>query len=96
MWNLHILITMKKLDHTMNHLEGYKDKKFDNRKRMFRKMLLSSVAYKNEEICIHAVSNKLKDIREYIYESSIFTKFFSLSFFIQDGIRRCNRSRSRT
>jgi len=30
---------------------------------------------------------KLKGLRKYIRESSIFTKFFSLSF-IQDGIRR--------
>ena len=56
---------------------------------MFRKILLSSIAYENGEICIYAVSSKLK---EYMCESSIFTKFFFLSFFVQDGIRRCNRS----
>jgi len=40
--------------------------------------LLSSVAYKNVEIRIHAVSSEIE--REYIRESSIFTKFFSSSF----------------
>ena len=78
----------------MNHLEGYKSKKFDNGKRMFTKMqILSSVAYKNGEICIHAVSSERFIVKKYICESSIFTKFFSSSF-SQDG--RCNRNRSRT
>jgi len=57
----------------MNHLEGYKSKKFDNGKRMFTKMLLllSIVKMKRSIYTLSVV--KLKGLREYIREFSIFT-----------------------
>ena len=98
MWNLYILvIDIEIIRPYMNHVEGYESKKFDNGKRMFTKMqLLPSVAYKNGEICIHVSSEteRFEGIHTRIFfNQSIFSKFFSLSF-IQDGIRRCNRSRT--
>ena len=55
---------------------------------------MTSTVYKNGKICIHTVSSKaerFEGIRTWIFN---FSKFFSSSF-IQDGIRKCSRSRSK-